>query len=204
MRTGLRPAILAVAGCGCVGASVVSACIVAPPAELADPSPTRPTILHGSVSPPPYPPLTSWTDTTQFVVPIQLGDINQSFEWWIVVDDLGDPSAQPGLYPSAVTPSPGSLDAGVYVLEFNFPPERWDLGVCHTIELFVGHGVLQILSGNNLQPDFHAFDSVGGDTISWYWNPPGCYTYSPDAGAVADASGDSLPIPPPSGDTGSE
>ena len=99
------------------------------------------------------------------MVPIELGDINQSFEWWVLVDDLSDPSGQPALYPSTRSPRSGALDAGIYVLEFTLSPQSWDLGVCHTIELFVGHGFLETLSGQNC---FRAFDSVGGDTVSWY------------------------------------
>jgi hypothetical protein len=205
MRPGLRPAILAVAGFGCVGAAVLSACIVAPPAELPEPSPTRPTILHDSVSPPADHPLTSWTDASPFVVPVQLGDVNESFVWDVYVDYLDNPLAQlPAIFPVLVSPSPGSLDAGIAVVEFTLPPGRWDLTLCHTIEFRVGHGFLVTVTASQSQPDYHAFDSVGGDSFSWYWSPPGCYASIADAGtSVADAPADSLPIPPSSGE-GSE
>jgi hypothetical protein len=201
MRTGLRPAILAVAGFGCVGAAFVSACIVAPPAELPPAVASRPTILHGSVSPPPYLALTSWDGGTPFFVPVQLSDVNQSFVWDVFVDYDGDPLSRARVA-SEVQPDPAQLDAGVYPLTFMLDPTEApaiDLSFCHTIEMFVGNENVQTQMGIA----YHVFDSAGYDSVAWTWNPPGCYAPSPDAGAQAtDASEDFLPIPPGQGEAG--
>jgi hypothetical protein len=205
MRTGLRPAILVVAACGCVGASIVSACVVAPPAGLAPSTPGRPTILHGSVTPPADGLLTAWTSSTQFVVPVQLADINDSFVWDVYVDYDGDPLSAPRRPPAAVTPLPGQLDAGVYLVDFPLDPGTFaiDLTLCHTIQMLVAHGFQQVLLNGTMQVAPHLPDSVGGDTVQWTWSPPSCYTFTPDASApAADAAGDSLPIPPSQGDAG--
>jgi hypothetical protein len=201
MRTGLRPAILVVAACGCVAGSIVSACIVAPPAVLAPSTPGRPTILHGSVTPPAYQPLTSWTSSTSFVVPVQLADINQSFVWAVFVDWDGNVLSHPTLTPGPLVATPGQLDAGVDILEFLVDPvsNNIDLSLCHSIAMLVGNENPQTQMGTA----YHAFVNGQYDSVGWTWNPPGCYSPSPDAGApVADAAGDSLPIPPGQGEGG--
>ena len=78
-----------------------------------------------------------------------------------------------------------------------------DLTLCHTIEMNVAHRFLQVVQNGQLKQTFHIPDSVGGDTVQWTWSPPSCYTLTPDSGpAAADASSDSLPIPPSQGDAG--
>jgi hypothetical protein len=193
----LRSVALVAAGGACLAAAVVGgACVVAPPAELPPATLHRPTILHGSVVPPAYLPLTAWTAITpEFNVPVELDDVNESFVWDVFVDYSGNQTL-PAIFPTTVQPGPGTIDGGVTTVTFRLDPQSFDLGFCHTIEMLVGH---QLLAVAGAYP-YRAFDSVGYDSVSWTWTPPGspgCDAYAIDAGTQpVDASSDVLPVPP--------
>jgi hypothetical protein len=197
---------LIAAGCACaaVAAALASstACITAPPPDLPQPPPHRPTILHDSVWPPPDQILAS-LPTSDFVVPVELDDPNQSFEWEVFVDY--DPLLSPSsAIFTAVPPSPDDVDGGIYTVDFPAPsvPQAPDPGRCHRIDFLVAHHF------DSASP--HTWDSIGGDNVTWIYNPGGspggCPVY--DAGSLQDgafppptpdAPPDTLPIVPESG-----
>jgi hypothetical protein len=184
---------LAAAACGCLAATVLAsaACITAPPPQLPEVAGHRPTILHDAVVPP--------TDVVlaglpqEFVVPVQLDDPNESFEWDIFVDynPCADPSSCQETQPiggvHGVTPTPGTLDGGVALVSFTAPTDL-STTQCHRIDFLVAH---QFDPGSA-----HTWDSVGGDIVTWFYNPGGspggCPIY--DAGSVQDGA-----FPPPDG-----
>jgi hypothetical protein len=195
---------LAAATCACaaIALAAATACITAPPPDLAQPGVHRPTILHEAVQPPPDQILAELPP--EFAVPIELDDPNQSFQWDVFLDY--DPNvlsnSKPLLYPQTVQPTPGTVDGGILLVDF-FPSDSNgvppDPSLCHRIDFLVAHAF------NESSP--RTWDSVGGDIVSWLYNPgdpAGCPVY--DAGALQDgafpapeASPDALPIVPESG-----
>ncbi len=205
MPRALRSTLVAAAACvAAVEAFGSGACVVAPPAKLLSEQLQRPTILHGSVVPAPYQNLTAWTSATQFVVPVELDDVNEAWVWDLFIDYNGDLYEMPTAYGPMATAAPQTLDGGVTIVSFTLDPGLYgvDLTLCHTIEFLVGHAFLANPIKGSLA--YHAFDDVGYDSVSWTWTPPGAYgcnQYAGDAGGpVADASDDMLPIPPTGGD----
>jgi len=193
--------VAAASVCLMVALLMSTACIVAPPPELAQLPAQRPTILHEAVVPPSDQIL---ADAGEFVVPVELADPNQSFEWDVFVDYdpcLGascTPTA-PALYPQLVQPTPGTLDGGVAIVSFALTSPL-DPALCHRIDFLVAH---QFDPGSP-----RTWDSVGGDIVTWFDNagggPNGCPIY--DAGALqdgafppSDAGLDGLPVVPESG-----
>jgi hypothetical protein len=97
-------------------------------------------------------------------------------------------------------PTPGTLDGGVLLIEFNVTPDL-DPSRCHKIEFFVAHAFETGLP--------RTFDPIGGDFATWTWDPAGtvpCDLIVYDAGALqdgafppADAGADALPVVPESG-----
>jgi hypothetical protein len=191
--------------CGCMAIAFVTAtaCVVAPPGQLAQLPPHRPTILHDAVYPPTDQILTEMP--TEFLVPVELDDPDQSF-WWDVFVDYNPCNEQndcqptaPTVDPTLVTPTPGTLDGGVVIVPV---PQITGLDptVCHRIDFLVA---------NQFTPDSpHTWDSIGGDIVTWFYNsgggPNGCPLY--DAGAFqngafppADAAAEGLPVVPDSG-----
>jgi hypothetical protein len=196
---------LAAAACGSLAFAMAttSACVTAPPPELPQLAAQRPTILHDAVVPPTDQILAQLP--TEFVVPVQLGDPDQSFEWDVFVDynPCADPNGcqptPPAIYPQLVQPTAGSLDGGVALVSFAASTDL-DPSLCHRIDFLVAH---QFDPGSA-----HTWDSTGGDIVSWFYNagggPNGCPVY--DAGKVQDgafppveAGGDALPVIPESG-----
>ena len=197
---------LVAATCGCFAAAILTstACITAPPPQLPEVAGHRPTILHESVVPPttlflPALPL-------EFVVPVQLDDPNESFQWDVFVDYIpcSDPStcqpASPKTPPGVVTvnPTPGTLDGRVEVVHVS-PPLGLSNSECHKIDFVVAH---------QFNSDSHTWDSVGGDIVTWIYDPGGalpCPLLVYDAGSVQDgafppdAGSDGLPAVPESG-----
>lgn len=193
---------LVVAGCACaaVAFSTSTACITAPPPDLPTPPPHRPTILHESVVPP-TDQILARLPTAGFVVPVQLEDPNQSFEWEVFVDYDPVQSPNPAIF-TPVLPTPDTVDGGIYTVDFPPPivPQPPDPGRCHRIDFLVAHHF------DSASP--HTWDSVGGDIVTWLYNPGGspggCPVY--DAGSLQDgafpapdAPPDTLPIVPESG-----
>jgi hypothetical protein len=192
--------IAAACACAAIAVATFAACITAPPPDLPQPPAHRPTILDESVQPPPDQILASLP--TEFVVPVQLDDPNQTFDWEVFVDY--DPVQSPNPYFSnQVQATPGTVDGGVYVVDAP-PPDtiHADPSRCHRIDFLVAH------TFNPATP--HTWDSLGGDIVWWFYNPGGgpggCPVY--DAGslqdgafpsATPDAPLDGLPIVPESG-----
>jgi hypothetical protein len=198
---------LVAAACGCVmvaiATTMTSGCITAPPPEIPQLPLQRPTILHDAVVPPTNQILAQLP--TEFVVPVQLDDPDESFEWDVFVDynPCADPTScqptAPTIYPQLVQPTPGTLDGGVSLVSFASFTDLDDT-LCHRIDFLVAH---QFDPGSA-----HTWDSVGGDIVTWFYNPGGgpngCPIY--DAGALQDgafpppdAAPDGLPVTPESG-----
>jgi len=192
---------LATATCVAIAMLVATACITAPPPELPQEVAHRPTILHESVVPPAS--LILPALPVEFEVPVVLEDPNESFQYAVFIDygSCADPSSC-ALAPGVVTvrPTPGTLDGGVETVSFIPPPADFDSSRCHTIDFVVAH---QFLQG---QP--HTPDSVGGDIVTWTYDPGGaipCADLVYDAGRFQDgafppdAAADALPAVPESG-----
>jgi hypothetical protein len=196
--------LLGAASAGLAVAMLVStACVTAPPPELPQQAVHRPTILRESVVPPaglilPDLPL-------EFIVPVELEDPSESFQWDVFIDynacvDSSCTPTQPLSPVVTVTPTPGTLDGGVELVSFS-APKGLDPSRCHTIDFLVAH---QFLQGFPHQPD-----AVGGDIATWTYDPGGaipCSDLVYDAGSLqdgafppADAGSEALPAVPESG-----
>ncbi|HEY1691179.1 MAG TPA: hypothetical protein VGG39_03405 [Polyangiaceae bacterium] len=195
----------AAVACAAVAAALVgsTACLSAPPPDLPVPALQRPIILRGAVQPPAGPILGSFPQ--EFVVPVLLQSPDEPFQYDAFVDfaqcvgfSCGS-GTTPYIPPTTVTPTPGTLDGGVYLAHFD-PPAGVDPSSCHTIEFDVAHAF-----DTNLP---HTPDSIGGDSVSWIYSPTGnltgCTLY--DAGSLqdgafppSDAASDGLPVTPQDG-----
>jgi hypothetical protein len=196
---------LATATCVAIAMLVATACITAPPPELPQEVTHRPTILHESVVPPAG--LVPVDVLGEFVVPVELEDPNEAFQWDVFIDynDCADPSSCQPTAPLApgvvtVTPTPGTLDGGVELVSFLVPPDL-DPSRCHTIDFLVAHRFETGLP--------RTWDPVGGDIATWIWDPAGsvpCSLVVFDAGSAqdgafppTDAGAEALPAVPESG-----
>jgi hypothetical protein len=176
---------------------VSSACLTAPPPELPQPSLHRPIIVHDAVYPPPDQILAELP--TEFVVPIELDSPDQPFEWDVFVDFDPVNAPNPVLIPATVLPTNATVDGGVVLQDFNLTAANLDPAFCHRIQFLVAHAFDQASA--------HTWDSIGGDIVSWVYNPgsnqAGCPEY--DAGSLEDGAFppegavDALPIVPDSG-----
>src|SRR5581483_5092743 len=148
--------------CAAIAVSASTACITAPPPDLPPQGAHRPTIQQESVQPPPSQILTALP--SEFVVPVVLIDPDQSFEWEVFVDY--DPIAAPNpIILQPVSPSPDTVDGGVALVSFNVSSQQADASRCHVIEFLVAHAF------NPSTP--HTWDSLGGDLVTWIYNPGG-------------------------------
>src|SRR5258708_4594119 len=124
----------AVAGALGVASAVVVACIASPPADLPTAPSRRPTILHDSVVPPPDEILLVLP--SEFEVPVQLDDPQQSFSWNVFVDYDPVPGSQGSAPVLAMNePAPVLVDGGVRLIHFHLDPP--DPGVCLLVQ-FLG------------------------------------------------------------------
>lgn len=196
---------LVAAACGCIAATVLTstACVTAPPPQLPEVAGHRPTILHDAVQPPTTVILGALP--SEFVVPVELDDPSETFEWDFFVDynPCANPAScqetQPVQGVHTVTPTPGTLDGGVVIVAFT-PPTDLTTSQCHRIDFLVAH---------TFDPrSAHTWDSVGGDIVTWFYNPGDvpCDLFVYDAGSVqdgafppADAGSEGLPVVPESG-----
>jgi hypothetical protein len=165
---------------------VATACITVPPANLPQIPTEGPTIEHYAVQPPTGPILTELP--SQFVVPVALDQASSPFEWDVFVDY--DPVAGTGLV-FIDTQNESPADGGISLVDFSLDPATLDPSQCHVIEFLVAHA----FNGTSL----HTWDSVGGDIVTWLYNPgggpAGCPVYDAGAlqdGAFADAPTDGL------------
>jgi hypothetical protein len=179
----------------------VVACIAAPPPELPKLPAHRPTIVHGSVAPPPTQILTALPD--EFLVPVELVDPSQTFHYNVFVDyDLfNNPQA---VYQSPEQAADPNAANGIDLVTFSLSSTQsaLDPSYCHVIEMVVANKF------TSTSP--HTPDSVGGDSVSWFYspggNPAGCPQY--DAGSLADGAfpdvqSDALVVPDGNGEGGS-
>jgi hypothetical protein len=191
------------AGCACVAGlaiAVSGACVVAPTTQAPNPPVRRPTIVHTAVDPHADMPLREWPPTG-FTVGVLLGDPSDSFVWQVAVDGILTYQGAPN---GPIQATPSQFVNGL--MNINVPLDAVtssiDLTQCHGIEMLVGHKYATVTATNSVDP--LAFDSIGGDSVWWYYvgaaGPGACGTYYGDAGASGvDASIDILPVPPVEG-----
>jgi hypothetical protein len=157
---------------------VATACITVPPANLPQTPTEGPAIVHDAVVPPTDQILTQ-LPPDGFVVPVQLDQASSPFEWDVFVDY--DPVAGTGLV-FIDTQNESPADGGISLVNFSLDPATLDPSQCHVIEFLVAHA----FNGTSL----HTWDSVGGDIVTWFYNPGGgpggCPVY--DAGALQDGA----------------
>jgi hypothetical protein len=209
-KSGRLPARIAAAvlGASCVaGALIGAACFVAPPPDLPNQPSGRPTILLDSVVPPADQILTSaqipQDGMFPFVVPIEVEDPTLPFQWRVFVDY--DPYAATNqAIMGVVQPTPGTVDAGVTLVQFPLPFGSGTLSTpyCHRIAFYVAYS-FAFLTGNTPSP------GVVADSVSWLYNGTGGPSSCPqsfDASAfgeggltIPDAAPDQLPVAPESG-----
>lgn len=190
-------AALAAAG-ACVAAAVASfaACLTAPPPELGTSTNERPEILGTAVQPAPG--LLDefhWPLDNVFVVPILLEDPTAPCSWRVFDLDMEQPPQQ-GQPPNLVTDgtcATSVVDAGFLQ---DVPIRQPNDGHCHVFTFIVAHGFSSVSTP----------DSIGGDTVSWYYEPSSALCRSYDAGAFqdgafpsVDAPADRAPVTPESG-----
>jgi hypothetical protein len=180
-----------------VALSVVTACITEPPPDLPPVPAVGPTIVHDAVVPPTDVILTELP--MEFIVPVQLDEANASYQWDVFVDydPVSDSNTSPQIF-SAQNQS--AADGGVNLVEFSLQagPVVLDPSECHVIEFLVAHQFNET--------SLHTWDSLGGDIVTWFYNPgggpAGCPIYDAgalQAGAFPEASTDALPVVPESG-----
>ncbi|MDP9152457.1 MAG: hypothetical protein M3O36_21230 [Myxococcota bacterium] len=195
-RRTLASALL-LGGLGCVAGAIAanSGCVTAPPPDLPKPRQHRPTILHGSVVPPPDEVLTQWPADGTFLVPVELEDNNAIFYYDAFIDYNPYTNSKPVFLRVAV-PGVTAYDGGVTIIAFSMTPP--DSVLCHRVEFLVAH---QFNTNSE-----HTPDSIGGDIVSWLYNPGGgpngCPVYDAGAlqdGAFVDSAPSGLPLVPDSG-----
>jgi hypothetical protein len=178
---------ICVAGIACAGG--IASCITAPPQQIPDLLQQRPTILHGSVYPSEDEYLTPMLLAGEFLIPIQLVDPNQPFQTQVVIDQNPVPGTS-----RQYTPTPATLQGGIYNVEFTLPSLNIDLGMCHDI-------IFLVADSFNENSPLSAGDSFGSDQANWFYVPPGsngCYEYDAGDAAPADAPADGLLLVPDS------
>jgi len=188
--------VMGVGACVALGLSAATACITAPPPDLPQVALQGPSIEHNAVYPPTNVILVVLP--TEFAVPVQLDQASASFQWDVFVDYDPVTNTSPQIF-SQQNQSPP--DGGINVVEFALQPDPivLDPSRCHVIDFLVAHQFNE--------QSLHTWDSVGGDIVTWFYNPgggpAGCPVY--DAGALQDgafpteASNDGLPVVPESG-----
>jgi hypothetical protein len=144
-----------------------------PPPPLSDQGPIRPTIVYGGVSPEPGVPIQEWPDGGSFV--LQVESQGQSFYYDAFVDF--DPTANPAPVDLPTLIAPTSPDPMTVPIR---PIPQPDPRFCHTVEVLVAHQFNQTSA--------HTPDSVGGDIVTWFYNPGGGGCPVIDAGAFENGA----------------
>jgi hypothetical protein len=196
-RTRLAAALVAASVCVAAALATFAACLTAAPPDIGTSTNARPEILHTAVQPAEglldeY----QWPTDGFFIVPIILSNPTEPCTWRVFDEDLEQPPA-PGQAPTLVTDSPACVttvvDAGFLQ---DVPIQQPTDGHCHKFTFIVAHG----FSALNVP------DSIGGDAVSWYYEPSNALCRYYDAGAFqdgafppVDAAADRPPITPESG-----
>jgi len=182
----LRPAP-PIALCGLA----IGACIVLPPADPVSWPDTRPAILHGSVVPPADDILTQLPSDGTLLLPIELDDADESFQYELFVDYAAAGCLSLSSCPSLVgqgafSPSLTAKDGGIMVIGVSFDTDvaqvRLATPFCHRIEVVVGRTFAAV----------HVPASPGGDSITWLYDADGTRQACPfeDAATAAEGGGD--------------
>jgi hypothetical protein len=169
---------------------VVLSCVTVPPPDVAATPLHPPIIEHDAVLPPEGETLSTWPKTLW--IPIELFDSDESFEYAVFVDYTTATTA-PDIGPVLVRPPPPEIDGGIYLLEVETPGVPLD-GLCHKLEVVVAHSFSTV--------SVHSPDSVGGDSVWWWYGPDGCPTvWQQDGAFPADAPYEGVQLVPDSGGT---
>jgi hypothetical protein len=166
----------------------VVACVLADPPASVPPTPLAPPeIDHELVVPPVTSILAAWPG--EFDVPILVLDPSVTVEWeaFLDYDPLGNHGGQLPYVPlGEVGPGQDVDDAGERMLVANIPAPP-DLTTCHTLEIIVAFGF-----------ENHAPNSVGGDSVTWFYSPTGsldgCPIFDFEAGAPDAGEDGSSPV----------
>lgn len=149
----------------------------------------RPTIVRGSVVPSASRVLTTFP--SQVIIPVELTDPTQPFEYAAFVDY--NPVTGEGLVvpPTRSVFEPQNLQGRTRILQFGISAPS-DVNRCHVIEVVVA---LRLESDKSPQTA-HTPTEPGGDILTWFYNPngdlAGCPSNDPgiDSGLdAADADG---------------
>jgi hypothetical protein len=172
-------------------ALAVAACITAPPPDLPQLPPRRPTIEDDAVQPPAGP-LYDWPSDNTFIVPVQVDVQSPAFYYNVFVDYSA--VTQQALQEFSGT-GPGLLDGGVTFVSFTL--SQPDTPTCpHIIDFLVATGFSP--SNSSFTPN-----GVGGDIATWWYYPDGaqggCPAYDGGDGVFPDVLVDGLLVTPESG-----
>jgi hypothetical protein len=186
------------ATCAVAGACALAACILAdPPPDLPKLAPHAPIILNDSVTPPLNRILLEWPQ--EFVVPVELLDRQSSFSWRVFVNY--DPPFHTEIGPFASVDAAGNpdlFDGGVTTVRFR--PLQPDPNACNRIEFVVAR---------SFDPQSaHTPDSLGGSSVTWFYDegghcPQSAFDGSAD-GAFPDVGSDVLIVPDSGTDGGGD
>lgn len=179
----LRAPRLAAALALLVPAMVGAACVVADPAsDLVAARVFRPTIVRGSVVPPVSGVLTRFP--SEFVVPVEVLSPGDDFEWKVFVDFDSVHSAAFPVLGETSAGDPSDPNMTVRAIAFTLAaPQSGDPALlhCHVVEFIVAR---------RFQPDSpHTPDGIGGDSVSWLYDPTGTLADCPVYGNVTFAEG---------------
>ena len=173
--------------------AAVQACITVPPPDLATPPLHPPVIDHAGVIPLQDATLSTWpTPQTPLLIPIELFDPDESFEYAVFIDYDPSTTTAADVGPVLVRPPPPVMDGGTYLLEVVTLPSAPLDGLCHKLEVDVARSFASV----------HVPDSLGGDSVWWWYGPNGCPpSWQEDGALPADAPYDGIQLIPDSGGT---
>ncbi len=181
----IRPVASLAAALAVVVAGVSGCLVVEPPGDLPTTPVRRPTIRRSEASPVASFVLGAWPES--FVVPVELVDASQTFQWRVFVDyDPEDRRVEPAVF-GASAPNLADRNGNIRLVRATVPAPT-DNGRCHVIEFLVAARFLGDLEGRTA----HTPAAPGGDSIVWFYSPggdlAGCPVYSAAIDAGADAS----------------
>ncbi|MBX3185406.1 MAG: hypothetical protein KF819_00260 [Labilithrix sp.] len=178
-----RVGILAsVSACACV---LMQACVLAEPSgDLPRLPPTRPTIIRGSVVPSASLVLATFPEV--FIVPVELADPTQPFEYAAFIDYNAFTNAGMVVEPTQSFYEPSNTQGRVRILNVPLTAPS-ELDRCHVIEIVVALR----LESNKSSQTAHTPAEPGGDMVTWFYNPSGDPGGCPATDAGIDARADS-------------